>query len=226
MHPRAEQTRHELIRAAATLIRCIGLRSAGLNAISRDAGVSRGALNFHFPTKGSLAASVYNEARADVISLLDSAFSDPSTEPAARFGDALWRAAREDPVIGAGLRLTADGAEELAPRLREEVLEALHQRTAGWLEDRPDGSAVADLVVVITAGLESLSRVKVHWWDPDSSSRVWSLVRPLLATAGRLEGEAAGPAPQAQEEPAATSWTPVAADPGAPSTREKPTAHR
>ncbi|MFF9127950.1 TetR family transcriptional regulator [Streptomyces sp. NPDC014889] len=183
MHPRAEQTRYELIRAAATRIRCTGLRSAGLIAISRDAGVSRGALNFHFPTKGALAASVYSEARAVVTAMLDAAFSDASAEPPARFGDGLWRAAREDPVVGAGLRLTADGTEEPAPRLREEVLEALHEHTAEQLRGRPDATAVADLVVVIAAGLESLSRVKVRWWNSDSSSDVWDLVRPLLATA-------------------------------------------
>lgn len=226
MHPRAEHTRYELIRAAAQLIRCTGLRSAGLNAISRDAGVSRGALNFHFPTKGALAASVYSEAHADVISMLDAAFAGAPAEPAARFGDALWRAALEDPVIGAGLRLTADGTEEPAPRLREEVLEALHQRTEAWLRDRPDMGAVADLVVVITAGLESLSRVKVHWWDPDSSLRVWDLVRPLLATAESPEGAAADPAPRDREEPAATSPTPVPAGPGVSSTHGKPAAHR
>lgn len=204
MHPRAEQTRLELLHAAATLIRCTGLRSAGLNAISRDAGVSRGALTFHFPTKGALAASVYSEARADVISLLDVVFSDLSSNPAAGFGDALWRAAREDPVIGAGLRLTADGEEESAPRLREEVLEALHQRTAAWLRDHPDARALADLVVVMTAGLESLSRAKTHWWDADISSRVWDLVRPLLATAEKASDEAVDPVPRAREESAAT----------------------
>jgi AcrR family transcriptional regulator len=226
MHPRAEQTRYELIRAAATLIRCTGLRSAGLNAISRDAGVSRGALNFHFPTKGALAASVYSEARAAVTALLDAAFSDPSTEPPARFGDELWRAAREDPVVGAGLRLTADGTEEPAPRLREEVLEALHEHTAELLRGRPDATAVADLVVVIAAGLESLSRVKVHWWDPDSSADVWDLVRPLLATGESHADVPAGPVPRVPAEAVATSRTPVRAGLDAPSTRETPAARR
>ncbi|WP_228121232.1 helix-turn-helix domain-containing protein [Streptomyces fagopyri] len=61
---RAARTRQALVRAAAEVFADDGYALASLPAISRRAGVSTGALHFHFPSKDLLAREV--EAAATV----------------------------------------------------------------------------------------------------------------------------------------------------------------
>ena len=59
---RALRTRRALVRAAAEVFAGEGFAPASLTAISRRAGVSNGALHFHFPNKKALARAVEEEA--------------------------------------------------------------------------------------------------------------------------------------------------------------------
>ena len=55
---RAARTRQALIQAAAEVFAEEGFVTASLSTISRRAGVSNGALHFHFANKGMLADAV------------------------------------------------------------------------------------------------------------------------------------------------------------------------
>lgn len=59
---RAAVTRQALISAAAEVFGADGYAMATLPAISSRAGVSSGALHFHFPNKEALASAVENAA--------------------------------------------------------------------------------------------------------------------------------------------------------------------
>lgn len=59
---RAARTRRTLIRAAAEVFAREGFAPASLTTISRQAGVSNGALHFHFTSKNALAQAVEEEA--------------------------------------------------------------------------------------------------------------------------------------------------------------------
>ncbi|MFJ1869710.1 ScbR family autoregulator-binding transcription factor [Streptomyces sp. NPDC088097] len=58
MQERAARTRKRLVRAAAEAFDEHGLGAASMQAVSRSAGVSKGALYFHFPSKEHLADAV------------------------------------------------------------------------------------------------------------------------------------------------------------------------
>ncbi|MFJ8310501.1 MULTISPECIES: TetR family transcriptional regulator [unclassified Streptomyces] len=182
MQKRAEQTRQALIRATAELIAEGGVHDAGLVSICRSARVSRGALYHHFPTKESLAAAVYAQARTEVAGLAAAAFADPAAGAApARFSSALVTALREVPAVRAGMRLGPDGSTGPA-RLRDEVLGLVHREVSGRLPAgrEPAGRDLADLAVVVTAGLETLGRTDGAWWDGEVSDRIWDMLRPLF----------------------------------------------
>ncbi|MFE3265638.1 TetR family transcriptional regulator [Streptomyces sp. NPDC059215] len=113
---RAARTRQALVRAAAEVFADDGYALASLPAISRRAGVSTGALHFHFPSKDLLAREV--EAAATVSLQRLAARQDV---PAARAPGAPGGSARPGPaappagpaVGGAALRLLVDVSRDL-----------------------------------------------------------------------------------------------------------------
>ncbi|MGW4669141.1 TetR family transcriptional regulator [Streptomyces sp. NPDC004324] len=113
---RAARTRQALVRAAAEVFADDGYALASLPAISRRAGVSTGALHFHFPSKDLLAREV--EAAATVSLQKLAARQDV---PAARAPGAPGGSARPGPAAppagpalgGAALRLLVDVSRDL-----------------------------------------------------------------------------------------------------------------
>jgi AcrR family transcriptional regulator len=73
---RAAMTRQALIRSAAEVFAETGYSAAALGTISRGAGVSAGALHFHFPSKLALAESVVREAATAMDRIRECALSE------------------------------------------------------------------------------------------------------------------------------------------------------
>jgi len=187
MQTRSEHTREALVRATAELIADGQPSDAGLVNICHRAGVSRGALYHHFPSTAALAAAVYAQARSRVVALTEEAFEGPAADAPERFLAALGEALRTEEVVRAGMRLAADGSAGL-PRLRDDLLTMVHQRVSDTHQDvvRPtrDLADLADLAVVVAAGLESLGYSDDVWWDAKTSRRLWGLLRPLYGPEG------------------------------------------
>ncbi|MER6393823.1 TetR/AcrR family transcriptional regulator [Streptomyces sp. NPDC059382] len=189
MQKRSELTRQALVRAATELIANGRLADAGLVNICRIAGVSRGALYHHFSSTAELVAEVYAQAHARTAVLAEDSFQGSATGAPARFSAALGAAMGEDRSVRAGMRLNAEGSEE-PPWLRDELLDRVHAKVVegarhdgasdarGSSDTRPED--LADLAVVVTAGLESLGYTDVRWWDPRTARRIWAMVLPLL----------------------------------------------
>ncbi|MER6523571.1 TetR/AcrR family transcriptional regulator [Streptomyces sp. NPDC001553] len=217
MQKRSELTRQALVRAATELIANGRLADAGLVNICRIAGVSRGALYHHFSSTAELVAEVYAQAHARTAALAEDSFQGSAAGAPARFSAALGAAMGEDRLVRAGMRLSAEGSEE-PPWLRDELLDRVHAKvverarhdgasgTRGSSDTRPED--LADLAVVVTAGLESLGYTDVRWWDPRTARRIWAMVLPLL-------GEVVG---------AETAGTSEVDTPGSASTRADTTA--
>lgn len=55
-------TRDQLLKAAAGVVEAHGSRALTLDAVAREAGVSKGGLLYHFPTKKALIAGMVAEA--------------------------------------------------------------------------------------------------------------------------------------------------------------------
>ena len=78
----AEATRAALLDAAETVFFARGVANATLEQIAREAGVTRGALYWHFKDKGALYAAMLERVRFPIESIADgsqTAEQDPLT---------------------------------------------------------------------------------------------------------------------------------------------------
>ncbi|MCX4545911.1 TetR family transcriptional regulator [Streptomyces sp. NBC_01565] len=184
MPKRSEQTRQALVRATAGIIANGRLSDAGLVNICQSAGVSRGALYHHFSSTAELTAAVYGQAYDRTATLAEEAFEGPVESAAARFSASLCTALRDEELVRAGMRLAADGSAG-PPGLRDEALDLVHRHLT---EAGGEMAELADLAVVVTAGLESLGHTDGAWWEPRTSERIWNLLRPLFGPRGPVRG--------------------------------------
>jgi AcrR family transcriptional regulator len=103
--------RRELILvAAAEEFDRAGFAAATVAGIARTAGVSQGALHFHFPTKLAMALAVIDEQNArtfDVVSHTDHSPIAALIEASKGIADLL----RTDPIVRAGIRLSLERGE-------------------------------------------------------------------------------------------------------------------
>ncbi|MEU9443066.1 ScbR family autoregulator-binding transcription factor [Streptomyces sp. NPDC048304] len=181
---RAVRTRRALIRAGAEAFAAEGFVPASLTTISRRAGVSTGALHFHFESKRALARAVEDEAAQavgeitrDAVELGGGALQSLMTAT-----HALMSRIADDLVVRAGFAL-CDG---LAPE--EEKRVSARQEWQRWVEEtvrwaERDGqlaegvpaAAVAAALVAVTVGLEVLGRADPAWLAADRVAAVWDL---------------------------------------------------
>ncbi|WP_225839681.1 ScbR family autoregulator-binding transcription factor [Streptomyces sp. NK08204] len=185
---RAVRTRQTLIRAAAEVFAADGYALASLSVISQRAGVSAGALHFHFAGKDDLAREVESAAADSVQQMAEgnrrTAGSPLQSLVRTVFG--LLVAAAEDPVVRAGFKLSGDPSRKSdAEMLRwwrafvhELVLQA---QEAGELAQDVSADDATTAIVAATVGFEVISMVDAEWPSVDRVARFWSLVLPWLA---------------------------------------------
>ncbi|MFI5765314.1 ScbR family autoregulator-binding transcription factor [Streptomyces sp. NPDC051563] len=191
---RAVRTRGSLIRAAAEIFDREGFAVASLAMISTQAGVSSGALHFHFASKAALADAVEGAA----LERLRNIAGANTRESAGRLQclvdvtHGLARGLRGDVVLRAGFGLCSDPARATPGDLREHwrgwVQETLAEaEKAGELRPGvgPEGAVIA--VVAATVGFEALGSRDETWLAPRTVARFWELLLPTLAVADRLE---------------------------------------
>lgn len=99
-----------ILEAAAREFERVGFAATTIAAVAREAGVSQGALHFHFPTKLSLALGVIDEQNVRTFDVVSHHDASPA--------EALVRASRgiagmllTDPVVSAGIRLSLERGE-------------------------------------------------------------------------------------------------------------------
>ncbi|KUO23163.1 ScbR family autoregulator-binding transcription factor [Streptomyces dysideae] len=188
MQERAIRTRNALIKAAAELFDQDGPASASLATISARAGVSNGALHFHFPNKAALLDAVVvaaegrlrwitrpREVRA--VQLL----IDASHELVQGLG--------RDVVLRAGFRLSGQGegsgsAPDLWRAWQKWVEDTLTRAgKEGSLLTDESPHEVAAVVVAMAAGLEALGESDAGWLERSVLARFWALVLPRVVGA-------------------------------------------
>ncbi|MEV5786604.1 MULTISPECIES: ScbR family autoregulator-binding transcription factor [Streptomyces] len=198
---RAARTRQALVRAAAEVFADDGYALASLPAISRRAGVSTGALHFHFPSKDLLAREVEAAATVSLQRLAARRDAPPGRAaggPAGTGGagaglQLLVDVSRElvlglssDPVLRAGFGLGGDPSRKSGEgpgRWWSEWVHALLREAhgAGELAEGVSPEAAAVAVVAATLGLAGLaSRHRFHL-SPHLVEQFWALLLPGLA---------------------------------------------
>ncbi|WP_371579886.1 ScbR family autoregulator-binding transcription factor [Streptomyces sp. NBC_01314] len=186
---RAVRTRNALIESAAELFDRDGFETASLAMISARAGVSSGALRFHFAGKADLADAVGRAAavRLDRITVQE---AEDTLQTLIDATYALVGGLGHDTVLRAGFDLS-DGLGRAGAGVRrawQEWVEDVLARAAaeGALARGVSAEDAAVVVVAATAGLESLGRRDPRWLSPDSLARFWRLLLPRLARTSAL----------------------------------------
>src|SRR5690242_6121155 len=115
--PRALVTRDAIVRGAAAVFRERGYGLASIADIASAAGMTKGALYFHFDSKDALARAVIEEqhrrtmaASAEIV-----AEGRPALETMVLLSRSLAHQLLEDPIVQAGIRLTTDVSTSAEP---------------------------------------------------------------------------------------------------------------
>ncbi|MER6218789.1 ScbR family autoregulator-binding transcription factor [Streptomyces sp. NPDC001272] len=190
---RAARTRESLVHAAAEVFAQEGFTAASIAAISQRAGVSTGALHFHFDGKTSLALVV--EERAERTLREAAAVAEgrgPAGGPLRVLVGSTYVLA-EDVVVRAAFALCADTAHSSRVDLRgqwrrraEELL--VEAERAGLLAEGVSPQDATRLVVALTVGLEGLEGGEPGPGARQLLTRIWSVVLPGIAS-GEVEPE-------------------------------------
>ncbi|MFE0648434.1 ScbR family autoregulator-binding transcription factor [Streptomyces sp. NPDC059534] len=191
---RATRTRDALIKSAAREFDRWGYDVATLSAISSGAGVSPGALHFHFENKAAVAVAVECEAAATLRRAARLEYRRPSNalQNLADTAHALARLLREDIVVRAGFRLSCGNDRRTELNLRQEWQGCVQQRLAEAADEgllATDHGRLHDLartVVAATVGLEALGRDNAEWLSPRTVTGLWQTLLPLLARPAAL----------------------------------------
>lgn len=109
---RARITREKILQAAADVIRRVGFERATLGDITEAAGVTKGALYFHFVSKEDIAHALIDEqhrvSRESAAAIL--AKGGTPAELMMRLCMDLSLRLMDDPMVRAGIRLTTDSS--------------------------------------------------------------------------------------------------------------------
>lgn len=187
---RAARTRNELLQAAAAQFEHHGYADTTLHGICRQAGVSSGALHFHFAGKAAIADAV-EDATANTLQRLVS-MPRPRRAGALQelvdvsqlLGDQLVG----DQIVRSGIRLSLDASREgrlpLHKQWRSHVVALLEEaRADGSLAPEVAVADAASAVVLATEGAVSLGCCNGDWSVVNSLTRFWRIVLPQLAGA-------------------------------------------
>ncbi|MFI2607180.1 ScbR family autoregulator-binding transcription factor [Kitasatospora sp. NPDC018619] len=201
---RAGRTRQAVLLAAAEAFARVGFEAASLVDISRRAGVSKGALYFHFVSKQALADGVRRASGREVGSAALRALraEGPALQGLIDFSHELARMLREDVVVRAGVRLgrrgpvregarggPAGAAAPVPPDAAWRSLTAVVHRLldraaeAGELLPEVDRRAAAELLTAVAAGQVLLAGEETGRPGPEAVSRLWTAALPALVAA-------------------------------------------
>lgn len=191
---RAVRTRKSLLRAAAETFAEEGFAPATLSNISRKAGVSSGALHFHFENKHALAQAV-ETAAVDTVRWITRNTDERQASPLQRLVDAtygLMSSLEEDVVVRAGFELLGtaprrDGAVDLRREWQHWIEAMLHaSEEAGELAEGISPADASIAVVAATMGFEVLGVKDRNWVSRNTLCQYWKLMLPRLASPDRL----------------------------------------
>ncbi|MET9361582.1 ScbR family autoregulator-binding transcription factor [Streptomyces sp. NPDC006632] len=191
---RAVRTRNTLIESAAELFDREGFETASLATISSRAGVSNGALHFHFASKAALAGAVWETAAQRLWRITDGA---PAQECPLQLlidaSHALVRGFHQDVVLRAGFGLggspESTGVSGDLHRTWQDWVEAVFARARREGALAPDVSTedAAPAVVAAVTGFEALGGDDAQWLSAATLTAFWELLLPRLAQESALD---------------------------------------
>ncbi|MGW3391542.1 TetR family transcriptional regulator [Streptomyces cinereoruber] len=198
---RAERTRRRLLEAAAEELSQHGFDGTSLQRVCRTAGVTMGALTFHFSNKMSLADAVHAHGHALTRTMVTAVVTAGEGRDGDRGGDGtegftgkdtprlrqvvgvtdgLTRLLREEPTVRAAARLSRDRTlkdghwnDSWLPRVHE-LLELAHEE--GELRSGVNPHSVALLARLLISGLAASTDPDGDGETFDQLDAIWGLV--------------------------------------------------
>ncbi|MFI7285057.1 ScbR family autoregulator-binding transcription factor [Streptomyces anulatus] len=196
---RAEQTRRALLLAAAEVFDEYGYAGASITRILKRAGVTAGALYFHFGSKEDLAKAVMNSQPDTIVPLLAASGLQRLIDLTLVWS---WQLQR-DPLLRAGVRLTneqssIDGSLNADPyeKFRGIMSSCLDEaRERGELQPGIEPAVVAEFVIAACTGMQMYSNVVSGRRDlPERTQQMWNLLLPGIAVPAVITRAEATPA--------------------------------
>ncbi|MDT0615382.1 TetR/AcrR family transcriptional regulator [Streptomyces lancefieldiae] len=183
---RAARTREALVQAAAAAFDLVGYEAASLAHVSKSAGISMGALTFHFPTKETLATAVQVRGASTTRAATEH-LRDRTERPLRTLIDLTLELARlldEDVAVRAAARLTRECPRSAAPWTDEWLPTAktlLEHAAKEELRPHADAEALLTLTTHLVTGTEShIRRCALVPGERESAQeqlcRIWQLV--------------------------------------------------
>ncbi|TDB78134.1 ScbR family autoregulator-binding transcription factor [Micromonospora sp. KC723] len=194
---RAEHTRESIVRAAAEMFDRYGYGATTLGDIITHAGVTKGALYFHFASKEELAQAVVQEQHQIWIQLARdvAARNSPPLEALISMSYGLAAQLRDHSVVRGGIRLTLESGTFQRPRpdlyldwiaITSELLERAAARREIQAAVRP--TQVAQVVVSSFTGLHLVTQVlDERRGFVERLADMWRAILPGLVTARKLQ---------------------------------------
>jgi AcrR family transcriptional regulator len=189
---RAEATRQAILDGAAASFDRLGFGSASLTDIAHQAGVTKGALYFHFQSKESVAQALMQEQFAAVNPT--GAAEQLGVQNVIDRSHYLGRALRCEVRVRAGVRLVLERSllegGDASPY--EEWIEVSRVSLAfgqgrGDVKPEIDASAVATYLVGAFTGIQITSDVRTRRADlHDRVTDMWRLLLPAIVPSRRL----------------------------------------
>jgi len=194
---RAIETRAAIIRGAAAAFQERGYGSTSLSQVSAAAGVTKGALYFHFDSKEALAVAII-EAQHEASAAIGRTMLEqnvPGLRAILIMSLELARQLHDDPIVSAGVRLTIEAANFETPvggpyldwmaaceeYLRRGIAE-------GDISPAIDISAMGHFIISAFTGVQVVSDVLTGRDDiEDRLVEMWAVIMPALVPADRWE---------------------------------------
>lgn len=191
---RAEVTRQAILDGAASVFDRLGFGEASLADIARQAGVTKGALYFHFRSKESLAHALVEE-QFEAVNRVEGVQRELGVQSLIDRSHFLGRALCREVRVRAGLRLVLergllDGGD---PRLYEEWIEQYRVSLAfgqgrGDVRPEVDTTGVATYLVGAFMGIQITSEFRTRRADLHARvADMWRFLLPVIVPPRRLE---------------------------------------
>jgi AcrR family transcriptional regulator len=195
--PRALVTRDAILRGAAEVFGERGYGLASISDIAAAAGLTKGALYFHFASKDELAFAVIAEQHSRTITASAAILAEgrSALETLILLSRSLAHQLLEDPVVQAGIRLTTDVASMDHPAVEPyedwfRTIEELTRRAIaeGDVAASVDAAVFAHFTSPAFTGVQLVSATLTGRADLLQRVReMWTVLLPGIAAEGRLD---------------------------------------
>lgn len=189
---RAEQTRNAILEAAASRFDAVGFLGASLSDILTEAGVTKGALYFHFKAKEDLADALVQEQFSMVEPL--PALEDPGVQTLIDWSHQLSLALQSDVRVRASIRLVIEQGSFISPASNayKQWIDTAHgcllaAKAAGDLRKEINAHDLAQFVVASFTGIQLSSQVLTGRSDlTERVAFMWHTILPAVVPPRRL----------------------------------------